>query len=440
MKTVCLIGRPNTGKSSLFNKLIRQRKAIISDMPGVTRDRLYGHVEYNNKVFSLIDTGGIDLENATFNENIKMQAEIGIDEADIILFVVDGREDLTLNDQAINKMLMKTNKRIILVINKLDAPTLDDNQFNFYELGIEEMINISVEMNRNIDKLLDMITEGMEDYEAPINDHVCKFSIIGRPNVGKSSLVNAILGEENRQIVSNIAGTTRDSNDTEFMYDHQKYIVVDTAGMRKKGKIYENIEKYSMLRSLQAIDESDVCVVVISAEEGIIEHDKHIVEYALEAHKAVVLVVNKWDVIDNKDEAIKEWNKKIENEFQFIPYVQVIYLSALTRSRIHTLMPAIIKAYDSFTKEIQTSILNDVIRDAAALHQAPSYRNRRLKIYFVNQTGVCPPKFTFNVNDKGLVHFSYYRYLENKIREAIDLEGTPIILQFKNKNEDDIDE
>ena len=440
MKTVCLIGRPNTGKSSLFNKLIRQRKAIISDMPGVTRDRLYGHVEYNNKVFSLIDTGGIDLENATFNENIKMQAEIGIDEADIILFVVDGREDLTLNDQAINKMLMKTNKRIILVINKLDAPTLDDNQFNFYELGIEEMINISVEMNRNIDKLLDMITKGMEDYETPINDHVCKFSIIGRPNVGKSSLVNAILGEENRQIVSNIAGTTRDSNDTEFMYDHQKYIVVDTAGMRKKGKIYENIEKYSMLRSLQAIDESDVCVVVISAEEGIIEHDKHIVEYALEAHKAVVLVVNKWDVIDNKDEAIKEWNKKIENEFQFIPYVQVIYLSALTKSRIHTLMPAIIKAYDSFAKEIQTSILNDVIRDAQALHQAPSYRNRRLKIYFVNQTGVCPPKFTFNVNDKGLVHFSYYRYLENKIREAIDLEGTPIILQFKNKNEDDIDE
>ena len=437
MKTVCLVGRPNTGKSSLFNRLIRQRKAIISDMPGVTRDRLYGHVEYNNKVFSLIDTGGIDLENADFNENIKMQAEIGIDEADIIVFVVDGREDLTLNDQAINNMLRKTNKRVILAINKIDAPTLDDNIFNFYELGIEEMVCISVENKRNINQLLDIITKDMEDYEAPINDHVCKFSIIGRPNVGKSSLVNAILGEEDRQIVSNIAGTTRDSNDTEFMYDHEKYIVVDTAGMRKKGKIYENIEKYSLLRSLQAIEESDVCVVVINAEEGIIEHDKHIVEYALEAHKAIVLVVNKWDTIDNKDEAVKEWNKKIENEFQFIPYIQVVYLSALTKSRIHTLMPAIIKAYDSYTKEIQTSILNDVIRDAVNLHEAPSYRNRRLKIYFVRQTDVCPPKFTFNVNDKGLVHFSYYRYLENKIRESIDLDGTPIILQFKNKNEDD---
>ena len=440
MKTVCLVGRPNTGKSSLFNRLIHQRKAIISDMPGVTRDRLYGHVEYNNKVFTLIDTGGIDLETADFNDNIKMQAEIGIEEADIILFVVDGREDLTLNDNEINKMLMKTNKRIILVINKLDDPTLDDKLLNFYELGIEEMINISVEHRRNINELLELITKDMEEYTTPPKSHVCRFSVIGRPNVGKSSLVNAILGEENRQIVSNVAGTTRDSNDTEFVYDHEKYIVVDTAGMRKKGKIYENIEKYSLLRSLQAIEESDVCVVVINAEEGIIEHDKHIVEYALEAHKAIVLVVNKWDLIDNKDQAVKEWNKLIEKEFQFIPYIQVVYLSAMTKSRIHTLMPAIIKAYDSYTKSIQTSIINDVIRDAAALHEAPSYRNRRLKIYFVRQTDTCPPKFQFNVNDKGLVHFSYYRYLENKIRESIDLIGTPIILQFKNKNEDGYDE
>ncbi|MCR5224034.1 MAG: ribosome biogenesis GTPase Der [Bacilli bacterium] len=440
MKTVCLVGRPNTGKSSLFNRLIHQRKAIISDMPGVTRDRLYGHVEYNNKVFTLIDTGGIDLETADFNDNIKMQAEIGIEEADIILFVVDGREDLTLNDHEINKMLMKTNKKIILVINKLDDPTLDDKLLNFYELGIEEMINISVEHRRNINELLELITKDMEEYTTPPKSHVCRFSVIGRPNVGKSSLVNAILGEENRQIVSNVAGTTRDSNDTEFVYDHEKYIVVDTAGMRKKGKIYENIEKYSLLRSLQAIEESDVCVVVINAEEGIIEHDKHIVEYALEAHKAIVLVVNKWDLIDNKDQAVKEWNKLIEKEFQFIPYIQVVYLSAMTKSRIHTLMPAIIKAYDSYTKSIQTSIINDVIRDAAALHEAPSYRNRRLKIYFVRQTDTCPPKFQFNVNDKGLVHFSYYRYLENKIRESIDLIGTPIILQFKNKNEDGYDE
>ena len=437
MKTVCLVGRPNTGKSSLFNRLIHERKAIIADTPGVTRDRLYGHVEYNNKVFSLIDTGGIDLENIDFNENIKMQAEIGIEEADTILFVVDGREDLTLNDQAINKMLMKTNKRVILVINKIDAPTLEDNMLNFYELGIEEMITISVENKRHINELLDLITNDMEDYTDLPKSHVCRFSIIGRPNVGKSSLVNAILGEDARQIVSDVAGTTRDSSDTEFVYEHEKYVVVDTAGMRKKGKIYENIEKYSLLRSLQAIENSDVCVVVISAEEGIIEHDKHIVEYALEAHKAIVLVVNKWDLVDNKDQAIKEWKKKIENEFQFIPYIDVVFLSALTKSRIHTLMPAIIKAYSAYTREIGTSILNDVVRDAVNLHEAPSYRNRRLKIFFVHQTDTCPPKFTFNVNDKSLVHFSYYRDLENKIRESIDLEGTPIILQFKNRSDDD---
>ena len=437
MKTVCLVGRPNTGKSSLFNRLIHERKAIIADTPGVTRDRLYGHVEYNNKVFSLIDTGGIDLENIDFNENIKMQAEIGIEEADTILFVVDGREDLTLNDQAINKMLMKTNKRVILVINKIDAPTLEDNMLNFYELGIEEMITISVENKRHINELLDLITNDMEDYTDLPKSHVCRFSIIGRPNVGKSSLVNAILGEDARQIVSDVAGTTRDSSDTEFVYEHEKYVVVDTAGMRKKGKIYENIEKYSLLRSLQAIENSDVCVVVISAEEGIIEHDKHIVEYALEAHKAIVLVVNKWDLVDNKDQAIKEWKKRIENEFQFIPYIDVVFLSALTKSRIHTLMPAIIKAYSAYTREIGTSILNDVVRDAVNLHEAPSYRNRRLKIFFVHQTDTCPPKFTFNVNDKALVHFSYYRYLENKIRESIDLEGTPIILQFKNRSDDD---
>jgi GTP-binding protein len=436
MKTVCLVGRPNTGKSSLFNRLIHERKAIISDVPGVTRDRLYGHVEYNNKVFTLIDTGGIDLESATFNENIKMQAEIGIEEADIILFVVDGREDLTLNDQQITKMLMKTNKRVILVINKIDDPTLEDRSFNFYELGYEEMITISVEHRRNLDGLLQLITKDMEEYTTLPKSHVCRFSVIGRPNVGKSSLVNAILGEENRQIVSNIAGTTRDSNDTEFTYDHEKYVVVDTAGMRKKGKIYENIEKYSLLRSLQAIEQSDVCVVVISAEEGIIEHDKHIVEYALEAHKAIVLVINKWDLVDNKDEAIKEWKKKIADEFQFIPYIETVFLSALTKNRIHTLMPAIIKAYDSYTKTIQTSILNDVIRDAVALHEAPSYRNRRLKIYFVRQSDTCPPKFQFNVNDKGLVHFSYYRYLENKIREAFDFYVTPIELKFKNRGEE----
>jgi GTP-binding protein len=435
MKTVCLVGRPNTGKSSLFNRLIHERKAIISDVPGVTRDRLYGHVEYNNKVFTLIDTGGIDLESATFNENIKMQAEIGIEEADIILFVVDGREDLTLNDQQITKMLMKTNKRVILVINKIDDPTLEDRSFNFYELGYEEMITISVEHRRNLDGLLQLITKDMEEYTTLPKSHVCRFSVIGRPNVGKSSLVNALLNEE-RQIVSNVAGTTREANDTKFRYDGEDYLVIDTAGMRKRGKIYEELEKYSIIRGIKAIERADVCVLVISAEEGIIEQDKHVLQYALEAGKAIVLVVNKWDTVDNRDQAIKEWKLRMKNEFQFVPYAEVLFLSAKEKTRLHTLMPAIIKAYDSYTKEVKTSVLNDVIRDAVALHQAPSYKTKRLKIYFVSQTDTCPPKFTFNVNNKGLLHFSYERYLENKIRESIDLDGTPIILQFKNKGEE----
>ena len=435
-KCVCLVGRPNTGKSSLFNRLIKENKAIIADTPGVTRDRLYGIVDYKDKSFSLIDTGGIDLENATFNENIRIQAELAMDEADVIVFVVDGKEDLTLNDMCVRDMLLKSNKKVIVAINKIDDQSHEDKIYNFYELGFEHMITVSAEHKRGINELLDMITEDFNPYTTDPDSEEIRFAVIGRPNVGKSSLVNAILGEE-RQIVSDVAGTTRDSNDSRFSYNNKDYVVIDTAGMRKKGKVYESIEKYSIIRSLKAIERADVAVIVISAEEGIIEHDKHIISYALDAGKAIVLVVNKWDTVEDKDSKIKEWKKLIQYEFQFIPYVNPVFLSAKTKSRIHTLMPAIIKAHESYTKEVKTSLLNDVIRDAVALHEPPSYKSRRLKIYFVSQTDTCPPKFTFNVNSKSLVHFSYERYLENKIRESFDLEGTPIILQFKNKNGDE---
>ena len=430
-----MVGRPNTGKSSLFNRLINEKKAIIADVPGVTRDRLYGIVNYNDKSFSLIDTGGIDLENATFNDNIKMQAELAIDEADVIVFVCDGRSDITSNDLAVRDMLLRTNKKVIVALNKIDDDVHEDNIYNFYELGFENIITISAEHKRHIKELLDMITEDFPLYTTEPNDALIRFCVIGRPNTGKSSLVNAILGEE-RQIVSDIAGTTRDSNDSLFTYEKNNYLVIDTAGMRKKGKVYEQVEKYSLIRSLKAIERADVCCIVLDASEGIIEHDKHIVSYALEAGKAIVIVVNKWDTVNNKDQEIKTWKKRIENEFQFIPYAPVVFLSAKTKSRIHTLMPAIIKAHESYNKEIKTSLLNDIVRDAVALHEPPSYKGRRLKIYFASQTGVCPPKFTFHVNSKGLIHFSYERYLENKIRENIDLEGTPIILQFKNRGEE----
>ncbi len=432
-KTVCLIGRPNTGKSTLFNRLINEKKSIIADMPGVTRDRIYGIVNYKDKSFNLIDTGGIDLEIKDFNESIKIQSELAMEESDVIVFVVDGREDLTLNDLKIRDYLLKTDKKVIVAINKIDDKHHEDNIYSYYELGLDNMIMISGEHKRGINELLDEITKDFNPYTTEENDSDIKFSIIGRPNVGKSSLVNAILNEE-RCLVSNIAGTTRDSLDTKFNYEKRNYTIIDTAGMRKKGKVYEEVEKYSLIRSLKSIERSDVCVVVINAEEGIIEHDKHIVSYAIDAGKAIVLVVNKWDTISDKDQAIKKWTKDIRAHFQFVPYANIVFLSAKTKSRIHTLMPEVIKAYESSTKEIKTSILNDVIRDAYMLHMPPSYKGKRLKIYFVNQSGIKPPKFTFNVNNKGLVHFSYERYLENKIRESFDLVGTPIIIQFKNKN------
>ena len=435
-KTVCLIGRPNTGKSTLFNRLINEKKSIIADEPGVTRDRIYGIVNYKDKSFSLIDTGGIDLSVKDFNKSIKIQAELAADESDVIVFVVDGLESLTLNDFKIRDYLLKTNKKVIVAINKIDDKHHEDNIYSFYELGFDKMIMTSGEHKRGINELLDEITKDFPPYLNTEEDDLLKFSIIGRPNVGKSSLVNAILNEE-RALVSDIAGTTRDSLDTKFTYDKEDYIIIDTAGMRKKGKIYESIEKYSLIRSLKAIERSDVCVLVLDATTGIIEHDKHIASYAVDAGKAIVIVVNKWDLVKNKDESMKEWIKDIRNNFQFIPYAEIVFLSANTKARIHTLMPAVIKANESYNKEIKTSSLNDAIRDAVMLHQPPSYKGRRLKIYFVHQSGNKPPKFTFNVNDKGLVHFSYERYLENKIRESFDLTGTPIILQFKNKQEEE---
>ena len=432
-KTVCIIGKPNVGKSTIFNRLVKDKKAIILDTPGVTRDRLYDTVTYNNKSFFLIDTGGIEIGHDDFNEDIKVQAELAIDESDLILFVVDGKNELDPNDYLIRDMLIKSHKDVVVVVNKLDNDKRKDNVYNFYELGFEHVFGVSAEHNIGFKELMDFITESMKETEE-IVDSTLKFAIIGRPNVGKSSLINALLNEE-RVIVSDVAGTTRDAIDTKFNYNGEEYIAIDTAGMSKKGRIYEDIEKYSLIRSLKAIERSDVCVVVIDAKEGIIEHDKHIVSYAVEAGKGIVLVVNKWDTVKNPDQEIKKWKDLIEVEFQFIPYAKLVFLSAKEKKRIHLLMPEVISAYENNNKEISTSLLNDVITEACMMHPAPSYKNQRLKIYFVSQTGVCPPKFTFNVNNKGLVHFSYERYLENVIRSNFDLTGTPIQLQFKNKND-----
>ena len=285
-------------------------------------------------------------------------------------------------------------------------------------------------------ELLDTVVSHFREYDYSDEDTRLKFSVIGRPNVGKSSLINALLNEE-RVIVSDVAGTTRDAIDTTLKYNGEEFVIIDTAGMRKKGKIYENIEKYSLMRSMKAIDRSDICLLVINAEEGIIEHDKHIASYAIDAGKALVICVNKWDLIDNKDEAIKTWTKLIRNSFQFAPYAPIVFLSSKTKSRIHTLMPEVIKAYEGLTRSVKTSVLNDVIRESVLIHEPPSYKGKRLKIYFVHQTGTKPPKFEFSVNNKNLVHFSYERYLENQIRENFDFTGTPIIFKFTNRSGDD---
>lgn len=433
LPTVALVGRPNVGKSTLFNKIVGKKVSIIEDTPGVTRDRIYQEAMYNKKKFYLVDTGGIDTSNETFNNEIKIQAEIAIKEADIVVFMVDGKDGLTANDLLIRDILRRSKKEVIVAINKMDAKDAADNIYDFYELGFDTYIPISSIHNIGYVELMDTITDDFTEKDE-IKDDRLKFSIIGRPNVGKSSLMNALLNEE-RVVVSNIAGTTRDSIDSVLKYHNKEYILIDTAGMRKKGRVFESIEKYSLFRSMKSIDNSDICLVVINAEEGITEHDKHIAGYAIEKGKGLIFVVNKWDTV--KDTSIQEYEKLMRAEFQFATYAPIVFLSALTKKRLHTLMPEVIKVAENIKREIKTSVLNEVILDAYQLNIPPSYKGKRLKIYFTSQTGTKPPKFTFRVNSKGLVHFSYERYLENKIRENFDFTGTPIVLQFKNRSDED---
>jgi GTP-binding protein len=433
--TVALVGRPNVGKSTLFNRLVGKKISIIDDMPGITRDRIYGNVNYNDFHFHLIDTGGIDVGPEMFNKEIIIQASIAIEEAEVIVFIVDGKEGLTTNDYAVRDMLLKSNKKVIVTINKMDNKQANENVYDFYELGFDEYIPVSAEHNDGIGNLLDTIVSNFKVQEGEeYAEGIIKFCVVGRPNVGKSSLVNALLNEE-RVIVSNEAGTTRDAIDTPFTYSKKDYVVIDTAGIRKRGKLFERIEKYSVLRALKAIERSDVCLLVIDASEGIIEQDKHITDYIVEAGKAVVIVVNKWDTIKDKNTDIRTFTKRIRNEFQFMPYAPVVFLSSLTHKRIHTLIPQIDEAYANTKYRVQTSILNDIIMEAVNLTPPPSYKGKRLKIYYVSQIDIAPPKFIFQVNNKSLIHFSYERYLENKIREAFNFKGTPIILQFKNRGE-----
>jgi GTPase len=425
---IAIVGRPNVGKSTIFNRIVGERISIVEDIPGVTRDRIYSSAEWLNHDFNIIDTGGIDIGDEPFLEQIRQQAEIAIDEADVIIFLTNGREGVTSADEEVAKILYKAKKPVVLAVNKIDNPEMRSHIFDFYSLGFGDPFPISGSHGLGLGDLLDEAARHFPNRQTKEYDEdVICFSLIGRPNVGKSSLVNAILGEE-RVIVSDISGTTRDAIDSTLTYTGQRYVIIDPAGMRKKGKVYETTEKYSVLRALRAIERSNVVLVVINAEEGIIEQDKKIAGYAHEAGRAIVIVVNKWDAVEKDEKTMKEFEQKIRDHFLFLSYAPIVFLSAKTKKRIHTLMPLINTANENHSRRVDTSILNDVIMDAVAMNPTPTDNGRRLKIYYTTQVSVKPPTFVVFVNEPELLHFSYERFLENRIRDAFGFEGTPIKL------------
>ncbi len=429
---VAIIGSPNVGKSTIFNRIVGRRRAIVDDQPGVTRDRLYENAEWLDRQFRIIDTGGIEIANRPFQEQIRIQAQIAIDEADVILFVVDGKKGLSDDDRMVAKMLYKCKKPVVLAVNKIDNNSMISNASEFYALGLGEPIPTSGEHGIGIGDILDKIVKQLPKKEEEDFGEAITFSIIGRPNVGKSSLVNALLKKE-RVIVSNIVGTTRDSIDTFFNRDGQDYVVIDTAGLKKRGKIYEAVDKYSMLRALAAVDRSEVVLLVINAEEGIIEQDKHVVSYAVENKKAIIIVVNKWDLVKKEQNTQSEFEKKIRKEFQFLEYAPIVFVSAKTSSKVDNIFAKIQQVHLAYDTHIATSLLNDVIQDAQVMNEAPDFNGGRLKIYFANQANSCPPTFVLFVNKPKYAHFSYLRYIENRLRDSFNLDGTPIEIVLRER-------
>lgn len=434
LPTLAIVGRPNVGKSTVFNRIIGDRLSIVEDTPGVTRDRIYSKAEWLTRQFHIIDTGGIEIGDAPFIEQIRAQAEIAMEEADVILFLLNGRDGVTSDDYAVADLLHKTKKPIVVGVNKIDDTKYMDNIYDFYQLGLGEPIPLSGVHGQGVGDILDAVFNSFpQKEEVKYDEEVIKFSLIGRPNVGKSSLVNSLLNEE-RVIVSDVAGTTRDAIDTKFTVNKQEFVVIDTAGIRKRGKVYENTERYSVLRALSAIERSDVVLLVINADEGIREQDKKIASYALDEGKGIIIVVNKWDTIIKEDKTMNKWIDNIRAHFKFITYAPIVFLSALTKKRIHTLIPEIVKASENHSRRVQTSVLNDVLLDAQAMNPAPTHNRGKLRIYYGSQVAVKPPTFVVFVNDKEYLHFSYMRYLENRLRESFDFEGTPIKLIARNRS------
>ncbi len=433
---VSIVGRPNVGKSTIFNRITQSKKAIVEDVAGVTRDRLYSDASYLDKTFKVIDTGGITIEDATFNEEIKIQALIAMDESDVILFVVDATTGITREEEEIAKILRSKNKKVIVVANKVDNQNLIDNIYEFYQLGFESVVPVSAVHGSGIYDVLDEVYPLIPENTGEVEDDIIRFSLIGRPNVGKSSLFNVLINEE-RSIVSEVDGTTRDAIDAQFEVDNQKYEIVDTAGIRRRGRVYENVEKYSVLRSLKAIEKSDVVLWLIDAQEGLIEQDKRVLGYALDLLKPIIVVVNKWDLIKKETNTQKEFMDLIRSKMPFIDDAKILFISAKDKKGIKNIIPTINELYTKYSSELSTSIINNVLNDAVSAKVAPSHKGQPVRFYYATQISSKPPKILIFVNNKKLVHFSYKRYLENCFKRALNLEGIKLKLIFKDRNEDD---
>ena len=424
--TIAIVGRPNVGKSTIFNRIAGERISIVEDTPGVTRDRIYTTGEWLGREFSIIDTGGIDLGDEPFMDQIKHQAEIAIDEADVIIFVASGREGITDADELVAKILYRSNKAVILAVNKVDNPEMRNDIYEFYALGLGDPFPVSGSHGLGIGDVLDEAVKHFPNTSEEEDEDTIKFSLIGRPNVGKSSLINAILGED-RVIVSDIEGTTRDAIDTYFESEEgQKFLMIDTAGMRKRGKVYESTEKYSVMRAMRAIERSDIVLMVLNAEEGIREQDKRVAGYAHEAGRGIIIVVNKWDTVKKDTNTMRDFEAEIRDEFQYLDYAPIIFVSALTKQRLNKLPELIETVSMNQNLRIPSALLNDVVMDAVAINPTPTDKGKRLKIFYATQVAVKPPTFVIFVNEEELMHFSYARFLENQIRKAFTFEGTPI--------------
>lgn len=432
-----VVGRPNVGKSTFFNRIIGERKAIVEDVPGVTRDRIYAETEWNGREFAIIDTGGIEAStDDPILSQMRDQAVVAMDMADLILFMVDGKEGLTTVDIEVGAILRRTGKKVILVVNKIDNPSkMPDTIYDFYELGLGEPIPISSANMLNIGDLLDEIVSGFPDRDYEADEENIKLAIIGKPNVGKSSLVNA-LTKENRVIVSPIAGTTRDSIDTPFSFEGNDFTLIDTAGLRRRSKVYDSIEKFSVIRAIASIERCDICILMIDAMEGITEQDKKIAGIAHEAGKGMMIVINKWDLVEKETNTMRDYERKVRAELLFASYAPILFTSVLQGRRIYDILRKAATIQEIRMRRITTGKLNNLIEDAVMMRQPPSDKGKRLKIYYAAQIGVAPPLFSFNINSRELMHFSYARYLENRLREAYDFEGTSVKFVYNEKKGD----